>query len=68
MFIASATAEWVLVDVWEIIIAMEKRKKMFGAYEEKPNCSQSQDWRGQENIPRAREMKLPHSKEINADT
>ena len=41
---------------------------MFGAYEEKPNCSQSQDWRGQENIPRAREMKLPHSKEINADT
>lgn len=41
---------------------------MFGAYEERPNRSQSQDQRGQENIPRARKMKLPHSQEINADT
>lgn len=41
---------------------------MFGAYEKRPNRSQSQDWRGQENISRAREMKFPHSQEINADT
>lgn len=41
---------------------------MFGAYEKRPNCSQSQDWGGQENIPAAREMKLTYSLEINADT
>lgn len=41
---------------------------MFGAYEKRPNRSQSQDWRGQENIPRAREMKLSGSQGINADT
>lgn len=41
---------------------------MFGAYEKRPQHSQSQDGRGQKNIPRTREMKLPHSQEINADT
>lgn len=64
MFIASATAEWVLVDVTGDNNCNGKERKCLELMR-KNKLFPITGLERSENIPRAREMKLPHSKEIN---